>query len=231
EYMAMEKLYELHSSGRFDVIVVDTPPTRRALDFLDAPRRFNRFLDNKVFRMLMARSGLRAVSAATNMFLKTVARVVGADVVADALEFFRDFEGMEAGFRARSEGVLALLGDDATAFVVVFSPRRDAVEEAQYFIARLAEWSMWVEAVVVNRVFPRFDAPPPEMPGGAGGGADLVANRRALGTIAEAEEALVASVTEEMADATVSRVPLLVEDVHDIDGLDAVGAYMFHPGS
>src|SRR5204863_6234128 len=90
EYMAMEKLYELHDEGRFDLIVVDTPPTRNALDFIDAPRRLTRFLDNRVFRMLMmpTRAYMRAVSVATQAFLRTVSRVVGAEVVSDAVSFF-----------------------------------------------------------------------------------------------------------------------------------------------
>src|SRR5688572_16557540 len=110
EYMAMEKLYELSSGGAhdFDLIVVDTPPTRNALDFIDAPRRLTRFLDNRVFRLLVmpTRAYLKAVSAATQAFVRTVARVVGAEVVDDAVAFFRAFEGMEAGFRDRAQNVL-----------------------------------------------------------------------------------------------------------------------------
>ena len=100
EYMAMEKLYELHDTGDFDLIVVDTPPTRHALDFLDAPRRLTRFLDNRIFRMLMVptRSALRVTAVATSAFLRTIARVVGRDAVDDVVGFFRAFEGMEQGF-------------------------------------------------------------------------------------------------------------------------------------
>src|SRR5205807_8056203 len=87
EYMAMEKLYELHAEGRFDLIVVDTPPTRNALDFVDAPRRLTRFLDNRVFRLLMlpTRVGIRAVNVAAQTFLRTTSRVVGSQVVTDAV--------------------------------------------------------------------------------------------------------------------------------------------------
>ena len=129
EYMAMEKLYELHHGGipdipDFDLVVVDTPPTRNALDFLDAPRRLTNFLDNRVFRLLMmpTRAYLRAVSAATQTFLKTVSRVVGAEVVSDAIAFFEAFEGMETGFRERAQAVRDLLTADETAFVLVTSP-------------------------------------------------------------------------------------------------------------
>jgi len=106
----MEKLHELHDTGGFDLIVVDTPPTRHALDFLDAPARLTRLLDNRIFRLLMmpARAGFRVASVAVQTFLKTVARVVGSEVIADIVAFFRAFEGMEDGFRARAQAVGAL---------------------------------------------------------------------------------------------------------------------------
>src|SRR5205085_8432720 len=117
EYMAMEKLHELHATGRFDIIVIDTPPTRNALDFLDAPRRLTRLLDNRIFRLLImpTQSYLKIVSTATQRVLRTIARVVGAEVVDDAVAFFEAFEGMEQGFRDRAQAVIALLSDDATA--------------------------------------------------------------------------------------------------------------------
>ena len=104
----MEKLFELHDEGRFDLIVIDTPPTRNALDFLDAPRRITRFLDNRWFRIVVmpTRAYLKAVSVATQAFLRTISRVVGNQVVSDAVAFFQAFEGMEEGFRARAQAVL-----------------------------------------------------------------------------------------------------------------------------
>src|SRR3989440_4573967 len=127
EYMAMEKLYELNDEERFDLIVVDTPPTRNALDFLDAPRRLTRMLDNRIFRWLMmpTRAYLRAVSVATQAFLRTISRVVGSEVIQDVVNFFQAFEGMEEGFRGRAQEVLELLGDERTAFILVTSPPRD----------------------------------------------------------------------------------------------------------
>jgi anion-transporting ArsA/GET3 family ATPase len=156
--MAMEKLYELHDSGEFDLIVVDTPPTRHALDFLEAPNRLTRFLDNRIFRLLImpTRAYLRAVSAATHAFLRTVSRVVGTEVVSDVITFFEAFEGMEAGFRDRAAAVRELLAAPATAFVLVTSPRRDAVEEAAFFAERLAEADIGVALLVVNRLHPDF---------------------------------------------------------------------------
>ena len=137
----MEKLFELHNDERFDLVVVDTPPTRNALDFVDAPRRLTRLLDNRLFRLLMmpARTGVRAINFATQAFLRTIGKVVGSEVVSDAVTFFQAFEGMEDGFRRRAQGVQALLADDCTAFVLVTSPRRDATRETEFFAEKLGE--------------------------------------------------------------------------------------------
>ena len=107
EYMAMEKLYELHDEGDFELIVVDTPPTRNALDFLEAPRRLTRFLDHRLYRVLITptRGLVRAVNVAAQMFLRTISRVVGGEVVHDAITFFAAFDGMEQGFRDRAAHV------------------------------------------------------------------------------------------------------------------------------
>jgi anion-transporting ArsA/GET3 family ATPase len=163
EYMAMEKLYELHDESDFDLVVVDTPPTRHALDFLDAPRRLSRFLEHRLFRLLVApsRGLVRAVNVAAQTFLRTVSKVVGGDVVDDAIAFFQAFEGMEEGFRERAERVNELLSAPETAFVLVASPRRDTVGEAHFFAERLQEAGIAVEGLVVNRVHPSFGLPAP----------------------------------------------------------------------
>ncbi|MDP9072852.1 MAG: ArsA family ATPase, partial [Actinomycetota bacterium] len=197
EYMAMEKLFELHDEGNFDLIVVDTPPTRNALDFLDAPRRLTRFLDNQIFRMLTAptRSYLKLAGVVTQAFLRTVAKVIGADVVRDAIDFFAAFGGMEQGFRERAQRVLELLSEPSTAFVLVAAPRRDAIDEALYFAERLQESDIDVEALVVNRLHPRFGPVPSVLTGAqaaqapaAAPLAELLANLRDLEGIAEREE-------------------------------------------
>ena len=225
EYMAMEKLYELHSEGPYDVIVIDTPPTRNALDFLDAPRRLTRFLDNRVFRLLMmpTRAYLKAVSMATQTFLRTISRVVGGEVVADAVAFFKAFEGMEQGFRDRANAVLALLKAKETAFVLVTSPRRDAVEEARFFADKLAEAGIGVDGLVVNRLHPRFGDV--EVP--VEGLGDLGRNLADFRMIASREEAHFEALASQVAPAPVARVPFLADDVHDLDGLTEVGKYLF----
>ncbi|HZQ28023.1 MAG TPA: ArsA-related P-loop ATPase [Acidimicrobiales bacterium] len=236
EYMAMEKLYELHEQGHFDIVVVDTPPTRNALDFLDAPRRLTRFLDNRVFRLLMTptRAYLRAVSVATQAFLRTVSKVVGGEVVADAVAFFQAFEGMEEGFRQRAQRVLELLSDPATAFVLVASPRRDAVDEALFFANRLHESGIAVTALVVNRLFPRFgEGTAAEARSRAASLAEsspalagLYTNLADFREVAEREERHYAALASKVAPAPVVRVPFLAADVHDVAGLEQVGAYL-----
>jgi anion-transporting ArsA/GET3 family ATPase len=224
EYMAMEKLYELQEEERFDLIVVDTPPTRNALDFIDAPRRLTRLLDNRIFRLLImpTRAYVKAVSFATQAFLRTVSKVIGGQVVSDAVAFFQAFEGMEQGFRERAQHVMALLSDPGTAFVLVASPRRDAVDEALFFAEKLLESGIGVDALVVNRLHPRF----------GGGSVDrelggLYANLADFRDIAEREEHHFAALAEKVAPAPVARVPFLADDVHDLEGLRTVGSHLF----
>jgi anion-transporting ArsA/GET3 family ATPase len=224
EYMATEKLYELHESGAYDVVVVDTPPTRNALDFIEAPRRLVRFLDNRIFRLLMmpTRAYLRAVSVATQAFLRTVSRVVGSEVVDDAVAFFQAFEGMEQGFRDRAARVEQLLAESGTCFVVVTSPRRDAVEEARFFVDKLGETGLDVAGLVVNRVHPRFENGPQ-----ADGVPEAVReNLRQLQAVAEREEVHFADLARRVEPAPVVRIPFLPADVHDIEGLRLVGDYL-----
>ncbi|HVT77193.1 MAG TPA: ArsA-related P-loop ATPase [Acidimicrobiales bacterium] len=226
EYMAMEKLHELHSTGRFDVIVIDTPPTRNALDFLDAPRRITRFLDNRLFRLLVmpTTSYLRAVSAATQRILRTIARVVGAEVVDDAVAFF---EGLEQGFRDRAQAVQALLADDATAFVVVASPRRDATQEAVFFADKLVESGLGVDAVIVNRMQPGFGERDPWLPENASEALQLLArNRNDFAALAQSEHKELAALEAAAQGAPVAHVPIFKGDVHDLSGLDAVRAHL-----
>jgi anion-transporting ArsA/GET3 family ATPase len=224
EYMAMEKLYELANSSDYDLIVIDTPPTRNALDFLDAPRRLTRFLDNRIFKLLMmpTRAYLKAVSFATQAFLRTISRVVGGEVVADAVAFFQAFEGMEQGFRDRAAAVLALLKADTTAFVLVTSPRRDAVEEASFFADKLAESGITVEGLVVNRLHPSFGSV--DVPDGLG---DLGRNLADFRAIAKREEHHFEALAARIAPAPIAKVPFLAADVHDLDGLEVVGGYLF----
>ncbi len=234
EYMAMEKLYELHQRTDFDLVVVDTPPTRNALDFIDAPRRLSRFLDHRLFRMITSpgRGIVKAVNVAAQTFLRTVAKVVGAEVIDDAIAFFQAFEGMEEGFRTRSSAVLRLLSDEDTAFVLVASPRRDTIDEARFFAERLREANIAVRALIVNRMHPRFGDGLAEatrerartLAGTDLGG--LYSNLADFQLVASREEDHLAGLADAVAPAPVVRVPFLSTDVHDLDGLDGLTAYL-----
>ncbi len=239
EYMAMEKLYELHEEHDFDLVVVDTPPTRNALDFLDAPRRLTRFLDHRLYRIVMAptRGIVKAVGVATQAFLRTVSRVVGGDVVADAITFFQAFDGMEQGFKDRAQRVLELLTNPTTAFVLVTAPRPDVVSEATYFAERLAEGGIGIRALIVNRLHPRFtDRPAAELRAMASSTIDTalagqLENLADFAALADTEEHHLEGLTARVAPAPVVRVPFLAHDVHDLDGLATVGTWLFTTGS
>jgi anion-transporting ArsA/GET3 family ATPase len=229
EYMAMEKLHELVESGEFDVVVVDTPPTRNALDLLDAPRRLTRFLENRLFRALLlpTRMSLRAVGLATQALLRTLSKVAGAEIVQDAVAFFQAFEGMEEGFRTRAGAVRALLADPATAYVLVTSARPDAVAEASFFAEKLTERHIATAALVVNRIHPHFGrtaGPPPDLPGPL---AALAANMATLDEIATHEEGSYAALAAQIAPAPVGRIPLFGQDVHDLTGLQRAADALF----
>ena len=232
EYMAMEKLYELVHSEQFDVVVVDTPPTRNALDLLDAPRRLTRFLENRLFRALLVptRMSLRAVGMATQALLRTIARVAGAEIVQDAVGFFQAFEGMEDGFRSRAGAVHELLADPATAYVLVTSARPDAIAEAGFFAEKLAERDVAVAALIVNRIAPSFGdgGDDTATAGPTAPGLDaLEANLAALNAVAAREEAAVSDLARAVAPAPMGRIPLFAQDVHELHGLQRAADHLF----
>jgi anion-transporting ArsA/GET3 family ATPase len=230
EYMAMEKLNELVESGQFDVVVVDTPPTRNALDLLDAPRRLTRFLENRLFRALLlpTRVSLRAVGLATQALLRTISKVAGAEIVQDAVTFFQAFEGMEEGFRTRAGAVRELLAEPSTAYVLVTSARPDAVAEASFFAEKLAERQVAPAALVVNRIHPHFGAPASERHASSTGPlAALEANLASLNEVARHEEGSYAALAAQVAPAALGRIPLFGHDVHDITGLERIADVLF----
>jgi anion-transporting ArsA/GET3 family ATPase len=232
EYMAMEKLYELAESNQFDLIVVDTPPTRNALDFLDAPRRLTRFLGHRLFQLLLlpTRAYLRAVSVATQALLRTISKVAGTEIVQDAVAFFQAFEGMEEGFRLRADHMRRLLAKPTTAFVLVTSPRPDTVEEAGWFADKLNESGLAVEGLVVNRVHPSFPTVGDLPATSPGTDLDvLVENLKMYQAINIRENAAFSALATQVAPSPVCRVPLLDVDVHDLSGLSVVADHMFGP--
>jgi anion-transporting ArsA/GET3 family ATPase len=227
EYMAAERLLAMHRDKRFDLVIVDTPPTRNALDFLDAPRTLARFLDHPVFKLMMmpTRRGLRVLSVAAQPLLRSIGKVIGTEVLADALAFFQAFDGMETGFRDRADEVIELLHGDTTRFVLVASPRVDTIDEARFFADRLDEKKLIVGAIIVNRATPDFGAPTGKRPR-VKADAALFDNQAELHTLAVAEHAQIAPLTSDTGrDPT--WVPLLPSDVHDLDALDTIRTLLF----
>src|SRR5690349_13314418 len=156
EYMAMEKLGQLRRADEWDLIVVDTPPSRSALDFLDAPQRLGRFLDGRMIRLLTApaRAGgkayLKVVGASLSLFSRVLNRILGNDLLANVAAFVASLETMFGGFRERAEQTYRLLKAPGTAFVVVASPEPDALREASFFVERLQADEMPLAGVVLN---------------------------------------------------------------------------------
>jgi anion-transporting ArsA/GET3 family ATPase len=238
EYMAMEKLYELHADGDFDLIVIDTPPTRNALDFLDAPKRMTEFLDSRVLRFFLlpymkAGGGIFKVANLTaTTFLKIVKRIVGADVLQDTAEFFGSLEGMYEGFKQRAGDVAQLLRSPATSFIVVTSPAEDSVAEATFFGTRLDESGLPFGALVVNRVHPSWGDPidvKPRQRSKLESGDDqavllskLLEIESAFGQVVKWEEKNLDALARKIPRHTWVRVPYLEREAVDFPGLVAI---------
>lgn len=229
EYMAAEKLFQLHSDDRFDLVVIDTPPTRDALNFLDAPGRLVRFLDHRVYRMLLAPTtgGLRIISAAVQPLLRTIAGIVSAKALDDVLDFFRAFDGMDSGFRSRASEVVGLLKSPSTAYVVITSPSVEAIEEAEYFISQLAAAQLSTAALIVNRLHPSFDdsaALENREPGYDYSALDR--NLRNLNERAAQQVERVAQLVGRVAPAPITYVPLLNQEVASPDSLGVIATHL-----
>jgi anion-transporting ArsA/GET3 family ATPase len=241
EYMAMEKLGQLHASGEWDLIVVDTPPTRSALDFLDAPDRMTRFLEGRFLRMVLApakvggRFGVKLVNVGLNTFTGVLQKITGAELLRDLRDFFTAFETMFGGFRDRAQQTYSLLQDPDTAFVVVASPEPAALGEAAYFVERLSAERMPLAGVVVNRVH-RIAATHLTAER-AVATAEMLEERKARGpapgllrlhadriALASQERRTITAFAAGRADVPLVEVTAMASDVHDVDGLRRVGA-------
>lgn len=235
----MEKLFELHTEGEFDLLVLDTPPTRNALDFLDAPKRLTQFIEGKSLRVFMKPTGLaakvtgRGVSVALSVFKK----IVGFDLLADLAEFFNAFSGMVDGFQARARRVNKLLADPETCFLVVCGPQGEPIDEAVYFHRKLVEAKLPFGGVVVNKVhypanelhaevedLPAALAEKLNDPGLAQRVSDNFADYQAL---ADRDARNIDHLASELRTSSVIRVPHLDEDVHDLRGLAEIDRYLF----
>jgi anion-transporting ArsA/GET3 family ATPase len=233
EYMAMEKLHELHQEGRYDLLVLDTPPTRNALDFIDAPKKLAAFIDSRTLQAFTGPGGLglKVLGRGTGMVFSVLKRATGLDLLEDLSTFFSSFAGMTEGFRERAEHVNALLADSRSAFVLVTSPRADAVDEAGWFHHRLLDAGLPFAGVVANRVHPALPKgnPSRELQELLG---DPLA-RKVMRTfeeerrLAEQDRRNLADLKKRLGRKPMIEVPHLDDDVHDLDGLRRMDEHLF----
>ncbi len=252
EYMAMEKLGQIHRDaqvgrpgGSYDLIVVDTPPSRSALDFLDAPERLSSFLDGRFIRLVLtpARGPARFMTAGLSIMTNALTRVLGAQFLRDVQTFVSAIDTLFGGFRQRAQQTFRLLQADGTAFLVVAAPEPDALREAAYFVERLSEDGMPLAGLVVNRATTAptthasatSDLSAEEAAAAAGrlgrevpdslaaGLLRLYADR---GRLVEREASLRARFAAAHPEVPTAVVPALAGDVHDLDDLRRVGVLL-----
>ncbi|HYX97679.1 MAG TPA: ArsA family ATPase [Geodermatophilus sp.] len=234
EYMAMEKLGQLRAGDRWDLIVVDTPPSRSALDFLDAPNRMSRFLDGTMIRLLTApsRTGFKIASASFMFFSRIISKILGGQLLRDISSFVAALDTMFGGFRERATATYELLRRPGTWFVVVATPEPDALREASYFVDRLSAEQMPLAGLVLNRTHPptttvlsatRAEGAAEEVLEAGGADAELAAGalRVHAERMAQAtrEQHLADRFTSAHPEVAVRTVPAAAGDVHDLDGL------------
>jgi anion-transporting ArsA/GET3 family ATPase len=239
EYMAMEKLFELHSEGRFDLLVLDTPPSRNALDFLDAPKRMTQFIEGKSLQIFIKPTGLaaRVASRGTGMALSVLKRIVGFDLLADLSEFFTAFSGMIDGFQDRAQRVSSLLTDERTSFLIICGPQGEPIDEAVFFHSKLVENQMNFAGVVVNRVRYRLGTRQVKVNDLASRieselenedlAHRLARNLAEYDVLAVRDQKNIDKLTDALNGEPVIRIPYLDTDVHDIAGLCEINRFLF----
>jgi anion-transporting ArsA/GET3 family ATPase len=248
-YMAMERLADLRDRGDYDLIVIDTPPTRSALDFLEAPKRMTDFIGGSLLRWMAkpyaaaGKLGLRAFGFTASPFLKIADRVLGSQVLEDLSALVMDFQNLYEGFKERADEVLRLLSSEETGFVVVTTLEGPPLEEAGFFIDRLVDERLHLSGVVANKVAPLnfANADPAAVKTvdvGTVAQAAGLDTQRTTTVLEDAAAALALWATlahrdakhlEELkrrAKTAVAHVPLLTHDIHDVDGLRELGRYL-----
>ena len=237
EFTAMAKLYELDRDHDFDLIVLDTPPSRNALDFLDAPDRLTQFFEGRALQVFLRPTGLaaRVMGRGTGMVFGVLKRVTGIDLLEDLAVFFRSLSGMIDGFKERAQAVNKLLADRGTVFLLITSPEREPVDEAIFFWRKLKAARMPFGGVVVNRVHhdllggAEVDDVSDELTAELG---DRLAGRvadnfRDYHVLARRDAHNIERLGKQLRDDRLLLVPYLDEDVHDIEGLARLDRYLF----
>ncbi len=247
EYMAMEKLYELHTEGGYDLLILDTPPSRNALDFLDAPQRVTQFIEGRAMRLFIRPTGFGARVAGRGFGVVTsvLRRVTGGDLIADLSEFFSAMAGLLGGFRERADRVEGLLRDPATTFLVVTGPAGEPIEEASYLCDKLEEGDLALGGLIVNRVHPLTGSVDPaedaediedilarlggkrEGVGDEEFAARIVAAASDRRTLALRDRRNIEELSSRAPGLPLIEVPELGDEIHDIEGLTALGRHLF----
>lgn len=240
EYMASEMLHRLHGDARWDLVVVDTPPSRASLRFLGAPDVLGRFLEHRAFRAMMLAGGAggRALGVASRTLLGVISSVVGGGAVADAVSFFQAFSGMETGFRVRAREVREILVAGTTACVVVTTAQQGAVDEAIWLRDRLISTGHHPRAVVVNRVHPHWAATADEDSDLDPSVDEVLARNLAwVQQVAASEAAQIARLRSGLdsaggvQDLVIAQVPLVavgasLREVESLEGTDVIGEHL-----
>ncbi|HRB04205.1 MAG TPA: ArsA-related P-loop ATPase, partial [Ilumatobacteraceae bacterium] len=255
DYLAMEQLYDLHASGEYDLVVIDTPPSRNALDLLDAPGRMREFFGSRLLKWLTVPYRSRLFTMASKPFYQVADRILGSRFLQDIAEFFVLFQTMEAGFVARAKEVERLLTDEGTAFIVVSTLEAAPAREARFLADELHQRRMPLGALVLNRTLPgevrqpaaskaatalaaAADEPKLQAELAALTGCDPTAVQHVLAEVAARfrDVTVVAGREAERRrelEAVVSLtavVPTLPGDVHDLAGLLAIGEHLLGRG-
>ena len=234
EFSAIAKLYDLDASGRFDLLVLDTPPSRNALDFLDAPERLTGFFQGRAIKVFLRPAGFggRILGKGTGVAFGLLRRVTGVDLLEDLSVFFRALGGMIDGFVIRSERVAALLADPGTTFLIVTSPRHDPVEEAIFFHRKLREAGMPFGGLVVNRVHHGAGLNgvlPDQLAAELGKtlAGRVATSARELAALAARDAGNIAHLRRRLGEPPLVIVPERQDDVHDVEGLAHVRAHLW----
>jgi len=240
EYMAMEKLGQIYrdaqTTSSYDLIVVDTPPSRSALDFLDAPERLSSFLDGRFVRLLMApaKGPAKLMSAGFNLITNALMKILGAQFLKDLQMFVSALDTVFGGFRQRAQRTYSLLQANGTAFLVVAAPEPDALREAAYFVERLSEDDMPLAGLIINRASPAPESTLPAEEALAGAGrlrredagsvaAGLLRLHADQARLVERERSLRDRFAAAHPQVPTAVVPALAGDVHDLEGLRRIG--------
>lgn len=248
DYVAMERLYEIHATGRYDLIVVDTPPTRNAIDFLDAPERMADFFSSRLLRWLIAPYRSRVVNFASKPFYSVADRILGSQFLSDIAEFFILFQSMYDGFVERAKAVQRLVEGPDTSFVVVSTLEAAPAREAEFFMRLLTERRLHLGALVLNKVLPEYLASKEGSTAARAIVRDAPAIAAALSTMGEPElvERVLVEIGESFANYqvvakreaeqrvemgrladVVASIPTLDEDVADLAGLLRLGEHLW----